>query len=47
VTWFVQVKRRAGTDALGNPVYVDVSPGSEVRRFAWRKPISTATPTPE
>jgi LysM repeat protein len=46
VTWFVQVKRRAGNDALGNPIYVDVSPGSEVRRFTWRKPISTPTPTP-
>jgi LysM repeat protein len=46
VTWFVQVKRRAGNDALGNPVYVDVGPASEVRRFTWRKPISTPTPTP-
>jgi LysM repeat protein len=46
VTWFVQVKRRAGSDANGNPVYEDVSPPSEVRNFTWRKPISTPTPTP-
>lgn len=46
VTWFVQVRRRAGNDALGNPIYVDVSPGSEVRRFTWSKPASTPTPTP-
>ncbi len=46
VTWFVQVKRRAGNDANGNPTYEDVSPPSEVRTFTWRKPISTPTPTP-
>lgn len=46
VTWFVQVRRRAGNDATGNPTYVDVSLPSEVRNFTWRKPISTPTPTP-
>lgn len=46
VTWFVQVKRRAGNDANGNPVYEDVGPPSEARTFTWRKPISTPTPTP-
>lgn len=46
VTWFVQVKRRAGSDANGNPVYEDVSPSSEVRTFTWRKPINTPTPMP-
>lgn len=46
VTWFVQVKRRAGNDAGGNPTYEDVSPPSEVRSFTWRRPVSTPTPTP-
>lgn len=47
VTWFVQVRRRAGADANGNPSYADVSPPSEVRVFTWRKPLNTPTPTPE
>ncbi len=46
IDWFVQVRRRTGNDANGNPVYVDVSPASEVRRFTWRKPVNTPAPTP-
>ena len=47
ITWWVQVKQFLVTDPkTGTRVYKDTSPSSPPRRFTWRKPMGTATPTP-
>lgn len=47
ITWWVQVRRAVGPDPnTGAPLYTELSPPSAVRRFVWRKPLSTATPAP-
>ncbi len=44
--WWVQVKQRLADDPKTNtPIYNAVSPPSQVRRFVWRRPVATATPT--
>jgi LysM repeat protein len=45
IAWWVQVKR-SSTDAAGARIYADLSQPSPVRRFVWRRPIDTPTPTP-
>lgn len=45
IAWWVQVKR-SSTDAAGARAYADLSQPSPVRRFVWRRPIDTPTPTP-
>ncbi len=47
IVWWVQVKQLLTTDPnSGARIYNEASPMSEVRRFVWRRPISTPTPTP-
>lgn len=44
--WWVQVKQRLADDPTTNqPIYNAVSPPSQVRRFIWRLPAITITPT--
>ncbi len=44
--WWVQVKQRLADDPTTNmPIYNPVSPPGQVRRFVWRRPAATATPT--
>ena len=45
-TWWVQIKQRLADDPTTNqPIYNPVSPPSQVRRFVWRRPQPTVTPT--
>jgi LysM repeat protein len=45
--WLVSVKQKLATNPKTNqPIYNDLSPQSEARRFVWRKPQGTPTPTP-
>lgn len=45
--WWVQVKQRLADDPTTNqPIYNPISQPSQVRRFTWRRPVTTVTPTP-
>jgi LysM repeat protein len=45
--WWVQVKQLVNVNTqTGERVYNVLSDPSEVRRFTWRRPIQTPTPTP-
>ena len=46
MAWWVQVRQKVGTMASGQPVYNDLSPVSNVRRFTLIRPPPTSTPLP-
>ncbi len=46
MSWWVQVRQKVGTMASGQPVYNDLSPVSNVRRFTLIRPRPTSTPLP-
>ncbi len=46
MAWWVQVRQKVGTMASGQPVYNDLSPISNVRRFTLIRPPPTNTPLP-